>query len=167
VKRIKKAKDKASKKATTSNKKNPAGRENGNVKSKKRKTGINISMAGKIVAIYGHELYRGNDHEKCVSEWFRVRYGNGSREPVNALFVAEEAPGLGTDYILEHCMDSDEDIKKNGFITLVLFYTWYWLDYFFGEQSHNLAYNFEITKDPTSLRSRLKKQPYQPWLSMR
>jgi predicted TIM-barrel fold metal-dependent hydrolase len=35
-------------------------------------------------------------------------------ESVNALVVAEEAPGLGVDYILDHCMDSEEDIKIYG-----------------------------------------------------
>jgi hypothetical protein len=43
-----------------------------------------------------------------------VKYGNGSRESVNALVVAKEAPGLGADYILDHCMDSEEDIKNYG-----------------------------------------------------
>ncbi len=64
------------------------------------------------MAIYGHELYRGEDYEKCGLEWFYVRYGNGSRQSVNALVVAEEGPGLGMAYILDHCMESGEDIKS-------------------------------------------------------
>jgi hypothetical protein len=108
----KKAKDKASQKVTTGNKKKPNLKHNGKVESKKRKKVNKTSTAGKIVAIYGHELYRGEDYEKCGSEWFHVKYGNGSRESVNALVVAQEAPGLGADYILDHCMESDEDIKN-------------------------------------------------------
>jgi hypothetical protein len=66
------------------------------------------------VAIYGHELYRGEGYEKCGSEWFHVKYGNGSKESVNALVVAEEVPGLGLDYILDCCMNSDDDRKNFG-----------------------------------------------------
>jgi hypothetical protein len=110
----KKAKEKASKKAATSNKRKTAGKENGSVKSRKKKTENTNSKARTIMAIYGHELYRGEDYEKCGSEWFYVKYGNGSRELVNALVVAEEAPGLGADYVVDHCMDSEEDIKNYG-----------------------------------------------------
>ena len=81
---------------------------------RKKKTGNKKNKAETIVAIYGHELYRGEDYEKCGSEWFYVRYGNGSRQSVNALVVAEEAPGLGADYILDNCMDSDEDRQSYG-----------------------------------------------------
>jgi hypothetical protein len=103
-----------SKKAATTNKRKPSGKENGGARSRKKKTGNKKSKARTIVAIYGHELYGGEDYEKCGSEWFHVKYGNGSKESVNALVVAEEAPGLGSDYILDHCMDSEEDRKIYG-----------------------------------------------------
>jgi hypothetical protein len=35
------------------------------------------------------------------------------KQSVNALVVAEKAPGLGADYILDHFMDNAEDIKCN------------------------------------------------------
>ena len=82
--------------------------------TKKNKKANKKSTAGTIVAIYGHELYRGEDYEKCGSEWFHVRYGNGLKESANALVVAEEALGLGADYILDHCMESEEDMKSYG-----------------------------------------------------
>ncbi len=110
-KNTKKAKEKSSKKTATSNKRKTAGKENGSVKSRKKKTENNNSKARTIMAIYGHELYRGEDCEKCGSEWFHIRY---VRQCVNALVVAEEAPGLGVDYILDHFMDSEEDIKIYG-----------------------------------------------------
>jgi hypothetical protein len=113
-KKKKKAEDGARKKASTTNKRKTSGKENGNVRSKKKKTGNKKKKAETIVAIYGHELYRGEDYEKCGSEWFHVKYGNGSKQSVNALVVAEEAPGLGADYILDHCLESEEDIKGYG-----------------------------------------------------
>jgi hypothetical protein len=33
------------------------------------------------------------------------------KQSVNVLVVAEKGPGLGAAYILDHCMDSGEDIK--------------------------------------------------------
>jgi hypothetical protein len=98
----KKAEDGARKKASTTNKRKPSGKENGNIGPRKKKTGNKKNKAETIVAIYGHELYRGEDFEKCGSEWFHERYGNGLKQSVNALVVAEEAPGLGADYILDH-----------------------------------------------------------------
>lgn len=67
-----------------------------------------------IVEIYGHELYRGEDFVECGAEWFHVKYGNGKTESVNALVVSEEAPELGADYILEYCMDEEEERKSFG-----------------------------------------------------
>ncbi len=34
------------------------------------------------------------------------------KDSVNALVVAEKGPGLGVAYILDHCLDSEEDIKR-------------------------------------------------------
>jgi hypothetical protein len=36
------------------------------------------------------------------------------KDSVNALVVAEKGPDLGVSYILDHCMDSEEDIKSYG-----------------------------------------------------
>jgi hypothetical protein len=115
-KKKQKAEDGARKKALTTNKRKPLGKENGNIRSKKKKTGNKKSKAETIVAIYSNELYRGEDYEKCGSKWFHVRYGNGLKQSVNALVVAEEAPGLGPDYIQDHCVDNEEDIKDEACI---------------------------------------------------
>jgi hypothetical protein len=72
-KKKQKAEDGARKKALTTNKRKPSGKENGNVRSKKKKTGNKRSEAETIAAIYGHELYRGGYYEKCGSECFHIR----------------------------------------------------------------------------------------------
>jgi hypothetical protein len=39
---------------------------------------------------------------------------NGYMASVTAVVVSEEAPELGADYILEYCMDAEEDRKTFG-----------------------------------------------------
>jgi hypothetical protein len=67
-KNLKKRKGKASKKAAKRKKRKTAGKEKRSVNARKKKTGIKKSKARTIVAIYGHELYRGEDYEKCGFE---------------------------------------------------------------------------------------------------
>jgi hypothetical protein len=67
-----------------------------------------------IVKIYGHELYRGDDYEACGAEWFHVQYSNGDKECVTAVVVAEEVPGLWAEYILDSCLDTEEDRNSFG-----------------------------------------------------
>jgi hypothetical protein len=62
-----------------------------------------------IVEIYGHK-----DFEECGAEWLHVKYSNVKTESVNALVVSEEAPELGAEYILEYCIDDEEDRKSFG-----------------------------------------------------
>ncbi len=64
--------------------------------------------------IYGHELYKGEGYEECGAEWFHVQYSDGDKECVTAVVVAREVPGLGADYILDSCWDSEEDINSFG-----------------------------------------------------
>jgi hypothetical protein len=36
------------------------------------------------------------------------------KQSVNALVVADKGTGLGVAYILDHCMESEEDVKSYG-----------------------------------------------------
>jgi hypothetical protein len=86
----------------------------GSKTKKKQKKVTKKNRAHTIVEIYGHELYRGEDYEACGLEWFHVKYGNGIKQSVTAVVVAKEVPGLGAEYVLEHCMDSEEDRQSFG-----------------------------------------------------
>ena len=56
--------------------------------TKNKKMGKKKSKTGTIVAIYGHELYRTDNYEKCGAGWLQVRYQNRLKLSVNALLVA-------------------------------------------------------------------------------
>jgi hypothetical protein len=68
----------------------------------------------RIEKIYGHELYKGADYEECGAEWFHIQYSNGDKECVTAVVVADEVPGMGAEYILDNCLDDEEDRKSFG-----------------------------------------------------
>ena len=68
----------------------------------------------RIEKIYGHELYKGADYEECGAEWFHIQYSNGDKECVTAVVVADEVPEMGADYILDNCLDDEEDRSSFG-----------------------------------------------------